>query len=544
MIAEVLTRCAWVPPTTAGLLALARGSSEAWNQVRRDPGAVLLLLRHPSLVQLPPERISFPKLLLSADVLDDAVRKLRREGEESLIDWDDPRRAGVHAFAVSCAATAHQLAGLTRACDPERAWVSGLLAPLGWLAVTAHFPDETVHCLADPEWTEGPARIEGQRWGLDQAELTRRLARHWRLPDWLAEIGHLGLPADVAEQLGVEPTLFRIVQLAVCLVQQDGGLRIPVGGTASELMRALGLTAVAEPSVKQGCATAAPVTLTEYLALEAERRRLDAQAGTKRLETELDILHGALEDQRGREEERLRQRKLRAIAEFAAGAGHEINNPLAVISGQAQYLLAHEAEPARRTSLEKIIGQTQRIHVLLRELMQFARPPAPNLRPIDLVRAIDEVATSLRDLAQHQQVRVQVRDEDSSGHPPIAPPPCLVEVDEKQVKTVLACLVKNAIQAAGSEGWVRVRLEHRGGQVHVIIEDSGPGLDDSQREHLFDPFYSGRAAGRGAGLGLPMAWSLARQQGGDVALVSQPGEPTCFVLSVPIPAERTQILAG
>ena len=63
--------------------------------------------------------------------------------------------------------------------------------------------------------------------------------------------------------------------------------------------------------------------------------------------------------------------KLEALAEFAAGAAHEINNPLAVISGQAQYLLGHEAETVRQQSLQKIISQVQRIHLVLTELMQL-----------------------------------------------------------------------------------------------------------------------------------------------------------------------------
>jgi signal transduction histidine kinase len=538
LIADDLSRCAWVPPTAAGLLALARGTSGVWSQVRHDPGAVLLLLRQPHL--------SLSQVLHSTTILDETVRHLQREGEGSLIDWTDPRRARVHDFAIACATTADHLARLTQACDPNRAWLSGLLAPLGWIAVAAHAPDEAAGCLNDPAWLDAPARIEAQRWGLDQPELARRLARQWLLPDWLlALIGHLGLPADVAEQLGAELPLVWITQLAVNLVQQpDGGLHLAVGGTANELMRSLRLAALPEPSLDTSSTTSAPLTLMEHLALEAERRRLDTQAATKQLEAVIDVLHEALEDQRGREEEQLRQRKLRALAEFAAGAGHEINNPLAVISGQAQYLLSHEAEPARRTSLEKIIGQTQRIHGLLRELMQFARPPAPQFRSVDLVRVIDEVATALGELALHHKVRVIVRDQIESGQPPIAPAPCVVAVDEKQVRTALACLVKNAIQAAGPDGWVRVRIESCVGQVEVVIEDSGPGLDDNQREHLFDPFYSGRSAGRGAGLGLPTAWALARQQGGDVVLVSQPGETTRFVMRLPLSIERSQTLAG
>ncbi len=518
MIAEDLLQRARIPPTRAGLLALSRGAANAWQVVRRDPGLVLLLLQHPPF--------SPPALIHSAEVLDDAVRRLRHHGESSLVDWTDPRRQPTHSFAVRCAAAAHRLASLTGACDAERAWVTGLLAPLGRLAIAAHFPDEAA---VSPE-------AEHERWGLDQAELSRRLARLWDLPDWLtALLGHLGLPGDVVEQLGAEGSLFRVVQL-------DGVGALRIGAAAGELLRALGLTAVPTVGDEVPAAVEA-LTLTEHLAVEADKRRLAIRASARQLEADIDVLHRSLEEQRAREDERLLEQKLRALAEFAAGAGHEINNPLAVISGQAQYLLGHEADAGRRGSLERIIGQTQRIHGLLRELMQFARPPEPVLRSVDLVRIIDEVVTALDETSRQHRVRVLARDGEET-HPPVAPPPCLVEVDEKQVRTALTCLVKNALQAAGADGWVRVRLHRESGWVDVRVEDSGPGPGDAQREHLFDPFYSGRSAGRGPGLGLPTAWSLARRQGGEVALVSQPGETTCFVLRLPLPVDLPGILAG
>ena len=71
-------------------------------------------------------------------------------------------------------------------------------------------------------------------------------------------------------------------------------------------------------------------------------------------------------------------------------------------------------------------------------------------------------------------------------------------------------------------------------RIEVFVEDSGPGPSPEQRPHLFDPFYSGRNAGRGRGLGLPVAWRLARQQGGDLHLeTARPGVPTRFVLVLP-----------
>ena len=70
-------------------------------------------------------------------------------------------------------------------------------------------------------------------------------------------------------------------------------------------------------------------------------------------------------------------------------------------------------------------------------------------------------------------------------------------------------------------------------RVAFAIEDSGPGLSQTALEHAFDPFYCGRSAGRGRGLGLPTAWALARQNSGDVRHEPIGGGPTRFVLTVP-----------
>ena len=137
--------------------------------------------------------------------------------------------------------------------------------------------------------------------------------------------------------------------------------------------------------------------------------------------------------------------KLSALAEFAAGAGHEINNPLAVISGQAQYLLAHANDWFPRDSerpskaLHTIIGQTQRIHGILRDLMQFARPAAP--RPIwfDLPALLARNGASLGELAEVRGVRIEI------GRKPDR---LAVFADVEQVRIALACLVRNAIEAA------------------------------------------------------------------------------------------------
>ena len=92
-------------------------------------------------------------------------------------------------------------------------------------------------------------------------------------------------------------------------------------------------------------------------------------------------------------------------------------------------------------------------------------------------------------------------------------------------KPALTSLLRNAVEAAPEDGWARVTVEHAGESLRVVVEDSGVGPTTAQQVHMFDPFYSGRSAGRGRGLGLPAAWRLAREQGGDVAFDPTPDSP-------------------
>src|SRR5439155_14613881 len=139
---------------------------------------------------------------------------------------------------------AQRIAEMSQRGDAQNAWVAGLLAPLGWLAVSAIDSDRVVQCLSDPRHEIDANAAEQQHWGLDQAAIARRLLRAWRLPHWLRiVVGHLGLPVEVAQQLGADTDLFRVVQAAVALVQKQApGLRLPVGGQWPDLAAALGLS--------------------------------------------------------------------------------------------------------------------------------------------------------------------------------------------------------------------------------------------------------------------------------------------------------------
>ncbi len=565
-LGEAATHLPWLSPCADSLVALARApGASAWSQVRLDPGAVLLVARQ---AVAPPGLPCFPALLLDPSVLEGAVRHLRQP-DPDFVDWNQPAVLPVYHAGFTYAHLAVRIADCSRRSDPDLAWVAGLLAPLGWLAVCAADPEQAAACLADPELARLPQATQQRHWGHDHASIARRLARRWQLPGWLAAVvGHLGLTVETAARLGADPGLFLVTQLAVGLAQEQGiGLHIDVAVPPDDLAPLLGLSpdthealqAEARARVGQtptpppGQAPQGVPLLADVLQLAAENRRLHGVPALDRLANDLDRLHQALEEQRATEAGRLCALKLGALAEFAAGAGHEINNPLAVISGQAQYLLSHlqisdgrfemadcpeeetlsdqsailnlQSEIVHR-SLQTIVGQAQRIHQILQELMQFAKPPRPQVQPIELAALVREAVGGLAELAAERRVQL---------HGTESLPALIVRGDPRQLRTALGCLLRNAIEAAPPDGWAGVHVEEPApGLVELIVEDSGPGPARARLEHLFDPFYSGREAGRGRGLGLPTAWRLARENGGDVRFDDRGVGPTRFVLRLPL----------
>jgi two-component system NtrC family sensor kinase len=171
------------------------------------------------------------------------------------------------------------------------------------------------------------------------------------------------------------------------------------------------------------------------------------------------------------------------------------------------------------------VRQTERIHHVLTELMQFSRPPEPRRQELDLRQLVDEAAARIRALAEERGVRL-ILPESVERLP--------VHVDQAMIRTALGCLLRNAVEATPRDGWVKLSTAEGNGRREIIVEDSGSGPPAGPREHLFDPFYSGRAAGRGRGLGLPTAWRLARENGGDVRFEPIAHSPARFVLALPI----------
>jgi signal transduction histidine kinase len=225
------------------------------------------------------------------------------------------------------------------------------------------------------------------------------------------------------------------------------------------------------------------------------------------------------------QQELLQQHKLRSLAAFAAGAGHELGSPLAVISGYAEQLLRQEKQLERIQALERILAQTRRIHALVLDLMFFARPPEPKKRRLRLDRLLRQVVGRFVCEAEQKQITLSCTCPDQA---------ISMVADGSLLQTAIECLLRNALEAAPQGGRVSCSVEPLDSdQVQVIVEDNGPGPDPAWQEHLFDPFFSGRQAGRGRGLGLSKVVANCRtpRRPHHLASHSPPHHPVCSAIA-------------
>ena len=226
-------------------------------------------------------------------------------------------------------------------------------------------------------------------------------------------------------------------------------------------------------------------------------------------------------------EARLEREKLAAMKELAYGASHEINNPLANIAARAQTLLRDEQQPDRRRALEAIHQQAMRAHEMISDLMLFARPPALDIQRVELVGLLEEIAAASTKECERRNVRLALQ---------LPSTEVVVPADRQQLTVAINAVCRNALEAIGTDGAIEISLrEFAESPDRVVLEvmDTGAGITDEVRHHLFDPFFSGREAGRGLGFGLSKCWRIVTDHGGTIAVSSEPGEGTTVSLLLP-----------
>lgn len=219
----------------------------------------------------------------------------------------------------------------------------------------------------------------------------------------------------------------------------------------------------------------------------------------------------------------LEKAKHQALYQFAYGLSHEINNPLANIASRAQTLLQDEVDPERKRRLATINAQAFRAHEMLADLMLYAKPPALQPELIELRPRLENLVSELQPSAAEQGTQLTLAS--------------AVEVaaycDPIQIEVAVRALIRNSLEALDNGGEIRVGLSSTAEHISIQVHDTGPGIPPEHRSHLFDPFFSGREAGRGLGLGLSKCWRIAELHGGRLSCESPSSGGTIFSLQLP-----------
>jgi signal transduction histidine kinase len=215
-------------------------------------------------------------------------------------------------------------------------------------------------------------------------------------------------------------------------------------------------------------------------------------------------------------EDAIRESKRTALKQFAYGLSHEINNPLANISARAQGLMRGEANPERINSLQRIIDQSMRAHEMVADLMFYAHPPKPNLGDAEAKPILQAIISQTLPSITGRGIELRLIDQS---------PPSF-QADRAMILEAIRSLVRNSVEAIGCDGVIELLCSagEKDGQKGVVFEvrDSGPGLSEEARVHAFDPYFSGREAGRGLGVGLCRVERIANLHRGAISLISGP----------------------
>lgn len=246
---------------------------------------------------------------------------------------------------------------------------------------------------------------------------------------------------------------------------------------------------------------------------------------TRRLNEELAEINRRL---LASQSELARARSLVMVGEMAAGAAHELNNPLAVISGRAQLLNRDGVDDDVRKAAVLISDHAHRASAIVNELMEFAKPASPQPEVVDLPQLMGEIRRAW--IEKKAIPEAQFRLDLSDGLPSI-------RVDALQIRMLFDEVIRNAIEAMRETPEpllvMNCRCDLADDRVVIRVQDNGCGMAPEVLERAIDPFFSHRPAGRGRGLGLSRAVRFAEINGGRVRIDSRPGAGTRVFVELP-----------
>jgi len=239
------------------------------------------------------------------------------------------------------------------------------------------------------------------------------------------------------------------------------------------------------------------------------------------------------------DEKLVQSQKLASVGELSAGIGHEINNPLAIISQETewmQHLLKQIGERDSKEvaelqdSLKEVLHQVDRCREITQNLLDFARRKEPVFQEVNVNKLIEDLSRLVeKEAILHQ---IEILREFQQDLP-------LVQTDAPSLRQVVLNLLTNATHAVQKDGKIRIATKRsQNGSVDIIVADTGCGIPKDHLAKIFDPIFTTKPEGKGTGLGLSICHGIVDKLGGRISVRSEVGKGSTFVVTLPINQQK------
>ena len=229
-------------------------------------------------------------------------------------------------------------------------------------------------------------------------------------------------------------------------------------------------------------------------------------------------------EQRERFRRMSRADRLATIGELAAGAAHEIRNPLTAIRSSLQYLESKQTDETARRLVSSALLETNRINEIVSALMAFSRPTEIVRELLEILPILEESIDLITFQARTQKVEVRRVFPEK---------PLSVLGDKSQLKQLFLNLFLNAVQSMPAGGTLTVEaLRKDGPKAVVTVADTGEGIPEENMDRIFDPFFTTKKGG--TGLGLSICYNIVKSHAGDIEVKSRIGQGTTILVSLPL----------
>lgn len=228
-------------------------------------------------------------------------------------------------------------------------------------------------------------------------------------------------------------------------------------------------------------------------------------------------------EQRERFRRMSRADKLATIGELAAGAAHEIRNPLTAIKSSLQFLEKKSQDDMARKILASALQETARIENILSALLSFSRPSELKKERHNIIDTLEEILELISFQARTQKIHL-VRG--------FAASPLYIQGDKSQLKQLFLNIFLNALQAMPNGGELKVDVIPKNDQrALIVIADTGEGISEENLDRMFDPFFTTKKGG--TGLGLSICYNIVKSHHGEIEIKSKVKHGTTALITLP-----------